>query len=118
MNKRLSIYGRTFVSISLAILIIFSVLAVVYTSISSATSKQLRLDDMERNAKEIADLTARYIPESGRIFITGEVTGYWTFAARSTGTIVCIIDEDNRIVYDTGLPAYFVEQLEYDSAER
>lgn len=117
MNKRLSIYGRTFVSISLAILIIFSVLAVVYTSISSATSKQLRLDDMERNAKEIADLTARYIPESGRIFITGEVTGYWTFAARSTGTIVCIIDEDNRIVYDTGLPAYFIEQLEYDSAE-
>ncbi|MDD2426488.1 MAG: HAMP domain-containing sensor histidine kinase [Eubacteriales bacterium] len=118
MKWRLSIYGRTLVSISLAILIIFSVLAVVYTSISSATSKQLRLDDLERNANELADLTARHMQEGGRIFITAEVSGYWTYAARSTGAIVCIIDGNNHIVYDTGLPAYLVEQLEYDVAER
>lgn len=118
MNRRMSIYGRTFIRISLAILIIFSVLAVVYTSISSATSKQLRLDDLERNANEIADLTARHMPESGRIFVTAEVTGYWAFAARSTGAIVCIVDGNNRIVYDTGMPSYLVDQLEYDTVER
>ncbi|NLV99098.1 MAG: HAMP domain-containing histidine kinase [Clostridiaceae bacterium] len=118
MKHRLSIYGRTFVSISLAILIIFAFLAVAYTSISSASSKQLRLDELERNSNEIADLTARHMSAGGRVFVTSEVTGYWTFAARSTGAIVCIIDGDNRIVYDTGLPANLLEQLEYDSAER
>ncbi len=118
MKRRLSIYGRTFVRISLAILLIFSVLAVVYISISTATSKQLRLDDLERNANEIADLTGRHMPESGRIFVTAGVTGYWAFAARSTGAIVCIVDGNKHIVYDTGLPSYLLEQLEYDSVER
>lgn len=118
MKHRLSIYGRTFVSISLAILIIFAFLAVAYTSIYTASSKRLRLDELERNSNEIADLTARHMPESGRIFVTAEVTGYWAFAARSTGAIVCIIDGNNRIVYDTGLPANLVEQLEYDSTDR
>lgn len=118
MKHRLSIYGRTFVSLSLAILIIFAVLAVAYTSISSATSKQLRLDELERNSDEIADLTSRHMTGGGRIFVTAEVSGYWTFAARSTGAIVCIIDGNNRIVYDTGLPAYLVEQLEYDTSDR
>ncbi len=114
-NWRLSLYGRALLKLTLGILVIFIVLALVYTSIFTVATRRQRAEDLARNSTEIANLTSRYLSFGEVISVSREATNYWSFAARSTGALVWIVNSAGEIIYTTGVPEYALTKLERSS---
>lgn len=112
MKPRLSIYTRTIIRISLAILAVFVVLGIVYAAIFTYSSHRVRAEDLKRNATEMASLTERFVAVLDIDSIPRELTGYWSFGARSTGALLWVVGSDGELIYSTGIPERTLEQLD------
>ena len=85
MKPRFSIYARTILTISIAILAIFVVLALIYGSVYSISSNEQRREELRRNAVALSELSARRMDDQRLTFTSSDITGYLSFATRSTG---------------------------------
>lgn len=112
MRRRLSIYTRTLLKISAAILIIFIVLAAVYGAVYSISSDFQRKEELRRNAIELSKLTEDRMDAGHTTFTSTDITGHIAFAARSTAAFVWIVNANGAIIYHTGIPADTISQLE------
>ncbi len=108
----LSIYARTLLNISAAILAVFLILAVVYGTVYNVSSSSQRQEELRRYAQELAILTERYMDVSHTTFIVSDITGYIAFATRATGAFVWVVNSDHEIIYNTGMPADTIGKLE------
>ncbi|NMA18130.1 MAG: HAMP domain-containing histidine kinase [Clostridiaceae bacterium] len=105
MKPRLSIYARTILTISIAILAIFVVLALVYGSVYSISSNEQRREELRRNAVALSELSARRMDDQRLTFTSSDITGYLSFATRSTGAFVWVVNANGCIIYHTGMPS-------------
>ena len=112
MRHRLSIYARTLLKISLAILVIFIVLALVYGTVYSVSSGLQRKEELKRNAVELSILTENRMDAAHTTFTSSDITGHIAFAARSTTAFVWIVNARGEIIYHTGIPVETMVQLE------
>lgn len=112
MKPRLSIYTRTLVKISGAILIIFMVLALVYGTLYQLSAGLERREELKRNALELSILTENRMDASHTTFTSTDITGHISFAARSTAAFVWIVNAKGEIIYHTGIPVDTMAQLE------
>ncbi len=112
MRRRLSIYARTLLKISAAILVIFIVLATVYGAVYSISSDYQRKEELRRNAVELSNLTEDRMDAGHTTFTSTDITGHIAFAARSTGAFVWIVNAHGAIIYHTGIPADTIAQME------
>jgi signal transduction histidine kinase len=115
--KRLSIYTRTLLTISAAILVIFLALALIYGTIYSYSSWQQRQEELKRNAIELADLTESRMDAAHTTFTSPDIKGHISFAARSTGSFVWIVNARGEIIHHTGIPLETMLLLERSGSE-
>jgi signal transduction histidine kinase len=106
-----SIYARTILSLTLAILIVFSILGLVYYAIATQGSQRQQTTQLLNSAQALADTL------SGKVNPSGEITdpamaGYVRFIARSTDALVWVVNKSGDIIMNTGLPAEAINQLE------
>lgn len=112
MRSRFSIYTRTLLKISAAILIVFLVLAFIYGTIYSLSSASQRKEELRRNAFELSVLTEDRMDAAHLTFTSADITGHIAFAARSTTAFVWIINANAEIIYHTGIPSDTLSKLE------
>lgn len=110
--RRPSLYTRTLLTISAAILIIFLALALIYGTIYSFSSWQQRQEELKRNASELASLTENRMDAAHTTFTSTDITGHIAFAARSTTAFVWIVNANGEIIYHTGIPSETMLLLE------
>lgn len=110
--RRLSLYTRTLLTISAAILVIFVALALIYGTIYSYSSWQQRQEELKRNAAELATLTENRMDAAHITFTSADITGHISFAARSTTAFVWVVNVNGEIIYHTGIPADTIVLLE------
>ena len=115
--RRLSLYTRTLLTISAAILVIFLALALIYGTIYSFSSWQQRQEELKRNASELASLTENRMDAAHTTFTSTDITGHIAFAARSTTAFVWIVNANGEIIYHTGIPSDTMALLERTSSE-
>ncbi|HPY64369.1 MAG TPA: HAMP domain-containing sensor histidine kinase [Bacillota bacterium] len=113
MKRRgLSIYARTLLNISAAIFAVFLILALVYGTVYNVSTSNQRQEELRRYAQELAILTERRMDVAHTTFVTGDITGYISFATRSTGAYVWVVNSENEIIYNTGIPSDTIGKLE------
>lgn len=112
MRKRLSIYTRTLLIISLSILVIFFVLGFTYGTVYSLSADLQRKEELKRNAVELAWLTENRMDASHLTFTSTDITGHISFAARSTAAFVWVVNANGEIIYHTGIPTETISLLE------
>ncbi|MGI6157146.1 MAG: ATP-binding protein [Saccharofermentanales bacterium] len=116
MRRRLSIYARTLLTISAAILAIFLVLGFTYGAVYLWASNQQHEEELTRNAVELSYLTENRMDGNYETFTSADVTGYLAFATRSTGAYVWVVNAHGDIIYHTGMPRETMERLERRTA--
>lgn len=105
-----SIYIRTVVQLTMAILVVFLVLGLVYYTIVSQTSIKQQRDQLQGAAQAIAVTIGTSLDKDGMIN-NPQVNSYVNFTARSTGALVWIINHRGEIVLQTGVPATVMQEL-------
>jgi signal transduction histidine kinase len=108
----LSIYARTLLTISAAILAVFLILAFVYGTVYNVSTLNQRKEELQRYAQELALLTERRMDVSHTTFTVSDITGYLSFATRSTSAYIWVVNSENEIIYNTGIPADTIGKLE------
>jgi hypothetical protein len=111
-RRGLSIYARTLLNISAAIFAVFLILALVYGTVYNVSTSNQRQEELRRYAQELAILTERRMDVAHITFVTGDITGYISFATRSTGAYVWVVNSENEIIYNTGIPSDTIGKLE------
>ena len=114
MARRLfsrSFYVRTIVQLTLAILVVFLVLSLVYYAIVSRNSMRQQANKLLNAAQAISSAIAINLNSDGDIE-NPQVNSFVNFTARSSGAIVWIINFRGEIILQTGLPAVVRERLE------
>ena len=111
MTKRLSIYTRTLLTISVSILAIYHVLAITYGTIYSVSANKQRKEELRRNVVELSYLTESRMDAAHTTFSSTDITGHISFAARSTGAFVWVVNANSEIIYHTGIPIETMAQL-------
>lgn len=106
-----SIYARTVVQLTMAILVVFLVLGLVYYTIVSQTNVRQQTDKLLNAARAIATTIAINLDSSGEISNI-QVSSFVNFTARSSGAIVWIVNQNGEIILQTGIPASILSQLE------
>lgn len=107
-----SLYARTIMLLSLSILVVFIILGVVYYGIVSVTSQRQQAEQLLGSAQAVADVVVDvYNPVTGEIN-DGSVRSYVNFAARSTGSVVWVVNSYGEIIMQTGVPTEAARQLE------
>ncbi|MDD3418514.1 MAG: HAMP domain-containing sensor histidine kinase [Eubacteriales bacterium] len=112
MKTRISIYTRTLLKISAAILVVFLVLAFIYGAIYTLSSASQRKEELRRNAFELSVLTEDRMDATHTTFTSADITGHIAFASRSTTAFVWIINANGEIIYHTGIPADTMAKLD------
>ncbi len=112
MRPRLSIYTRTLLKISGAILVIFLVLGLVYGTVYNVSANLQRKEELKRNTIELSILTENRMDAAHITFTSTDITGHIAFAARSTAAFVWIVNANGEIIYHTGIPVDTMAQLE------
>ncbi len=112
MKRGISIYTRTLLTISAAILAVFLVLAIVYGTVYNISTSRQRQEELKRYAQELAYLTERRMDVSYTTFISSDITGYISFATRSTGAYIWVVNSGREIIYNTGIPVDTIGELE------
>ncbi len=110
--RGLSIYARTLLTISAAIFAVFLILAFVYGTVYNVSTLNQRKEELQRYAQELALLTERRMDVSHTTFTVSDITGYLSFATRSTGAYIWVVNSENEIIYNTGIPADTIGKLE------
>ncbi|NLZ66903.1 MAG: HAMP domain-containing histidine kinase [Clostridiaceae bacterium] len=105
MKSSLSIYARTLLTISIAILTIFIVLALIYGTVYRISSNEQFREELRRNAIALSELSARRMDDQRLTFTSSDITGYLSFATRSTGAFVWVVNSNGAIIYHTGMPS-------------
>ena len=106
-----SIFARTIIQLTLAILIVFFVLGAVYYSIVSRTNVRQQAENLLNAARAIANTIAINLDSSGEINNV-QVSSYVNFTARSSGAIVWIVNYKGEIILQTGIPFSVLSRLE------
>lgn len=108
---KLSIYRRTLIWMILAILVILLILAIVYSLLYS----RARIDQLEIQLLSSAQATAERVESDMdveyRSLNSNEEIGYLAFTARSSESIVWLINSEGRIIYYSALPSATREKL-------
>jgi signal transduction histidine kinase len=108
-----SAYARTIMQLTLAILIVFSILGIVYYGIVTQNTLRQQTDQLLNSAQAIALVMADNLDDSGEVS-SQAVISYVNFTARSTGAVVWIVNYSGEIIlYAGGIPA--AEQLSKNS---
>jgi hypothetical protein len=93
-------------------LVVFIILGVVYYGIVSVTSQRQQAEQLLGSAQAVADVVVDvYNPVTGEIN-DGSVRSYVNFAARSTGSVVWVVNSYGEIIMQTGVPTEAARQLE------
>ena len=111
-RRGLSIYARTLLTISAAIFAVFLILALVYGTVYNVSTSNQRQEELRRYAQELAILTERRMDVAHTTFVAADITGYISFATRSTGAYIWVVNSENEIIYNTGIPADTIGKLE------
>lgn len=122
MSKRIkkplhkfSIYRRTLIWMIIVILVIFIVLATVYSFLNS----KARLEQLEIQLLSSAQATAERVEhkmdKDKLTLTTSEEKGYLAFAAKSSESIVWLINSEGEIIYFSALPLSSREKLKEHS---
>lgn len=105
-----SVYARTIMQLTLAVLIVFSALAVIYYSLAASNSRQQQTSLLLNSAQAISEVVASEMNASGEINDPDTIS-YINFTARSTGTIVWVVNYGGEITVSTSMPAEAAAQL-------
>ena len=108
-----SVYARTIMLLTLAILVIFSLLGVVYYGIVSLEAIRRQNDQLLNSARAISEVVSDNMDSSGEI-TNRQITSYVNFTARSTGALVWVVNHRGEIVLFSNLPGYVIEKLSFD----
>lgn len=98
-----SVYARTIMQLTIAILIVFCVLGLVYYTIVSVTSQRQQATQLINAAQAISDVIAANLDQTGEIN-DAQVISYVNFTARSTGAVVWVVNYSGEIIMHTGIP--------------
>ncbi len=105
-----SIYIRTVVQLTMAILVVFLVLGLVYYTIVSQANTRQQRDQLLSAAQAIAVTVGTNLDKDGLIN-NPQVNSYVNFTARSTGALVWIVNHKGEIIMQTGVPAAVLREL-------
>ena len=105
-----SVYARTLMQLTLAVLIVFSALAVVYYSLAASNSQQQETNLLLNSAHAISEVVANEMNLQGEINDQDTIS-YINFTARSTGSIVWVVNYSGEITVSTSMPAEAAAQL-------
>lgn len=106
-----SVYARAILQLTLAILIAFIVLGLVYYRMVTANNISQQANQLISSARAISDVVASGIGQSGEIS-DPRLIHYVSFSARSTGAIVWIINQNGELVVNTGMPENSTRELQ------
>lgn len=99
-----TLYTRTVLQLTLAILVVFFVLGAVYYSIVSAGNQRQQAAKLLSAAQAASGIIAGGLDNTGEI-ADSQINSYVNFTARSTGAIVWVINNRGELILHTGLPA-------------
>lgn len=113
---KLSIYRRTLILMIFAILIIFLILAVVYSLLyTRARIEQLEIQLLSA-AQASAERVEIHIEDNGD-YISSQEKGYLAFTAKSTESIVWLINSKGQIIYYSAMPKSARDNLDLDDSQ-
>lgn len=110
-----SVYARAILQLTLAILVAFVVLGLVYYRMVTANTTRQQANQLIGSARAISDVVAAGLDLSGEIS-DPRLVHYINFSARSTGAFVWIINQHGELVVNTGMPQDAAREL--DISER
>ena len=108
-----SVYARTILQLTLAILVVFSLLGVIYYGIASQESVRQQNDLLLNSARAISEVVSESMDSAGEIS-DRQIARYINFTARSTGALVWVINHKGEIVLFSNLPGYVIDKLSFD----
>ena len=106
-----SVYVRTILQLTLAIVVTFFVLGLVYYYVVSANNIRQQSSQLLTGARAISDVMAGNFTPSGEL-ADQRLNSYINFAARSSGAVVWVINPGGELVLQTGIPGDASTQLE------
>lgn len=112
---KLSIYRKTLIWMILAILVIFLILAVVYSILyTQARIEQLEVQLLSAAQAAVERAETNMDDNNINFVSTHQERGYLSFTAKSTDSIVWLINSKGQIIYHSALPKSARENLEID----
>jgi signal transduction histidine kinase len=111
LNLIRSVYTRTILLLTLAVLIVFSVLGLVYYGIVSLEAVRLQNVRLLNSAQAISEVVSENLNAAGEV-TNREIASYVNFTARSTGALIWVINHKHEIILYSNLPGYVIEKLE------
>ena len=111
LNLIRSVYTRTILLLTLAVLIVFSVLGLVYYGIVSLEAVRLQNVRLLNSAQAISEVVSENLNAAGEV-TNREIASYVNFPARSTGALIWVINHKHEIILYSNLPGYVIEKLE------
>lgn len=106
-----SVYARTIMQLTLAIVVVFSILGIVYYSIVSLETLRQQRDLLLNSSQAIAMVVSDGLDINGEVS-DDDLDSYVNFAARSTRAIIWVVNFNGDIVLDSSIPGYVSDQLE------
>ncbi len=101
---KLSIYRRTLIWMIFAILFVFGLLAIVYSFLySRARIEQLEIQLLS-SAQAAAERVETKMDDDYLNLISAEERGYLAFTAKSSESIVWLVNSEGTIIYSSALP--------------
>lgn len=107
-----SLYARTILMLTVAILIIFSTLGLVYYGIVTITTQRQQAGLLLDSASAISAVVNNAMNTTHTEITDETVRSYITFTARSTGAVVWVINADGELIVNTGIPVEAANRLE------
>ena len=98
-----SVYLRTILQLTLAIVVTFFVLGLVYYYAFSINTNRQQASQLLSGARAISEVVAGNFSQQGEI-LDPRLNNYIIFAARSSGAIVWVINPSGELVMHTGIP--------------
>ncbi|MDD3867490.1 MAG: hypothetical protein PHX55_07740, partial [Eubacteriales bacterium] len=106
-----SVYVRTILMLTLAIVVAFFVLGLVYYHIVTGNSVAQRANQLVSGAQAISDVISDNLTDSGQL-TDPRLINYITFTARASGAVVWVVNPYGELVMHTGIPADAAAQLD------
>ena len=106
-----SVYARTIMQLTLAIVVVFSILGIVYYGIVSLETLRQQTDQLLNSSRAIAEVVSDNLDSSGEM--TGQdIASYINFTARSTQAIVWVVNFKGEIILQSNIPGFVTAKLE------
>ncbi|NCC49123.1 MAG: HAMP domain-containing histidine kinase [Clostridia bacterium] len=106
-----SVYVRTILMLTLAIVVAFFVLGLVYYHIVTGNSVAQRANQLVSGAQAISDVVSDNLTDSGQL-TDPRLINYITFTARASGAVVWVVNPYGELVMHTGIPTDAAAQLD------